>query len=65
MDFIATAVMLASALPATARPGAAGATVVNVVAGKPSEFKFTLSAKTVPHGTVTFKVTNSGTLPRH
>jgi len=36
---------------------------VNVTAGKPSEFSFVLSKKTVPHGTVTFRVTNGGTLP--
>jgi uncharacterized cupredoxin-like copper-binding protein len=34
-----------------------------VTAGKPSEFRFTLSKKTVPHGTVTFTITNRGTLP--
>jgi hypothetical protein len=34
-----------------------------VTAGKPSEFKFVLSTKTVPHGTVTFKYTNKGTIP--
>ncbi len=37
---------------------AAGKTVT-VSAGKPSEFAFTLSTKTVPHGTITFKVTNA------
>jgi uncharacterized cupredoxin-like copper-binding protein len=39
------------------------ASTVTVTAGKPSEFKFRLSVKTVPHGVVTFKVTNSGGLP--
>ncbi len=54
---------LAWALPATAHPAAAKGTTVTVVAGKPSEFRYTMSAKTVPHGSVTFKVTNKGTLP--
>jgi nitrite reductase (NO-forming) len=35
-------------------------TAVTVIAGKPSIFAFTLSKKTVPHGVVTFKVTNMG-----
>jgi uncharacterized cupredoxin-like copper-binding protein len=39
------------------------ATTDNVVAGKPSEFGFTLSLKTVKVGTVTFKLTNKGALP--
>ncbi len=54
---------LAWALPATAHPAAAKATIIKVVAGKPSEFKYTLSVKTVRHGIVTFKMTNKGTLP--
>jgi nitrite reductase (NO-forming) len=37
-------------------------TAVTVVAGKPSIFAFTLSKKTVPHGVVTFKVTNMGSV---
>lgn len=36
------------------------ATTVAVSAGKPSEFKFTLSKKTVKKGVVVFKVTNRG-----
>ena len=55
--------MLAVALPATAHRVAARATVVTVIAGKPSEFKYTLSTKTVPLGTVTFKLTDKGQLP--
>ena len=42
------------ALPALA------ATTVSVTAGKPTEFRFTLSKKSVKHGTVTFKLTNKG-----
>jgi uncharacterized cupredoxin-like copper-binding protein len=49
-------------LPATARTGHATATTVTVTAGKPSEFRFTLSTKTVKHGVVTFKVTNKGAI---
>jgi uncharacterized cupredoxin-like copper-binding protein len=36
-------------------------TNVSVTAGKPSELRFMLSKKTVPKGTVVFKVTNRGT----
>jgi len=54
------------ALPASARATSkttTKATIVNVIAGKPSEFAFTLSTKTVKHGTVTFKLTDKGYLP--
>lgn len=47
-------------LPAAARSQHAAAATVKVTAGKPSEFKFVLSTKTVAHGTVTFLVTNKG-----
>ena len=60
------AVLLGVAVPAlagTASTKAAAATVVTVTAGKPSEFGFTLSTKTVKHGAVTFKFTNKGALP--
>lgn len=59
LGLVATA-LLVWALPATAKRSA---TVVKVTAGKPSEFHFVVSTKTVKHGTVTFAVTNSGTLP--
>jgi uncharacterized cupredoxin-like copper-binding protein len=36
---------------------------VTVVAGKPSEFQFSLSATTVKLGAVTFNVSNAGALP--
>jgi len=62
LGVVATA-LLVWALPATAQRSAPRATVVKVTAGKPSEFKFTLSAKSVKHGAVTFQVTNSGALP--
>jgi plastocyanin len=56
--------LLAGPLPAAAdaRPAAAKTTVVKVTAGKPSEFRFTLSTSKVAAGTVEFKVTNKGKL---
>ena len=59
LGLVATALLL-WALPANAHRTA---TVVKVTAGKPSEFRFTLSTKTVKHGTVTFQVTGAGALP--
>jgi uncharacterized cupredoxin-like copper-binding protein len=56
------ALALAAAATAQARPVRAAATVA-VTAGKPSEFGFKLSTKTVPHGAVTFTVTNAGAIP--
>jgi uncharacterized cupredoxin-like copper-binding protein len=53
---------LALLLPAVAG-ATARATTVRVTAGKPSEFGFQLSTKTVKRGAVTFKVTNKGALP--
>ena len=61
LGLVATA-LLVCALPATAQRSA---TVVKVTAGKPSEFHFTLSVKTVKHGTVTFAVTGAGALPHN
>ena len=62
LGLVATGVLV-WALPATAHRTAAKATVVTVTAGKPSEFRFTLSVKTVKHGAVTFKVTSNAALP--
>jgi uncharacterized cupredoxin-like copper-binding protein len=58
LTFLAVAVLVAAAItvPITI---ALGATSVGV-AGK--EYKFTLSKKTVRHGTVTFKFKNTGKL---
>jgi uncharacterized cupredoxin-like copper-binding protein len=50
---------LVVAAPIAARPLAATATTVTVTM---KEFKFVLSKKTVPHGTVTFKLVNKGKL---
>ncbi len=54
---IAATALTASALSATK------AASVTVTAGKPTEFGFKLSTKSVKHGAVTFKVTNSGAIP--
>src|SRR5690242_18170936 len=55
---------LAWALPAGAEHASrAAVTAVNVTAGKPSEFRFALSKKTVAKGTVNFLVINKGALP--
>jgi uncharacterized cupredoxin-like copper-binding protein len=57
---------LAWTLAANAQPAAKSAiesTVVKVVAGKPSEYHFTLSATSVKVGKVTFDLSNSGTVP--
>jgi uncharacterized cupredoxin-like copper-binding protein len=58
-----SALMLAWAVPALAHPAKAAGTTVKVTAGKPSELAFTLSTKTVKTGSVSFKITNQGTLP--
>jgi uncharacterized cupredoxin-like copper-binding protein len=50
---------LVVAAPVAARSSAATATTVTVTM---KEFKFVLSKKTVPHGTVTFKLVNKGKL---
>jgi uncharacterized cupredoxin-like copper-binding protein len=56
-------VTFAVSVPAAARTSAVSATVVTVTAGKPSEFRFTLSKNSVKAGAVTFKVSNKGTIP--
>ena len=59
---LAVIVSLVAAVAAFGSSNAANATTVTVTAGKPSEFKFTLSKKTIVKGATTFKVTNKGTL---
>lgn len=59
---VSTVLMLAWVFPAMAHQSTVKATV-NVIEGKPSEFRYTLSVKSVPHGAVTFKITNKGTVP--
>ena len=56
------AVSLVAAVSAFGGPSSAAATTVTVTLGKPSEFKFTLSKKTVAKGVTTFKVTNKGAI---
>lgn len=51
--------VLALPVSAAARPDA---TSVTVTAGKPSEFRFTLSKRTMPKGVVVFTVINRGAL---
>jgi uncharacterized cupredoxin-like copper-binding protein len=57
-------VCLALAVPfvATAAPAKMHGTTVKVTAGKPTEFHFTLSKKSVPAGAVTFTILNKGKL---
>jgi uncharacterized cupredoxin-like copper-binding protein len=51
-------------MPASAQNAtAAASTTVTVTAGKPSEYKFTLSKSSVKAGTVVFKVVNKGKIP--
>lgn len=58
---LALAAPLAS-LAADTGTAAKQATTVTVTAGKPTEFHFTLSKKSVPKGSVTFKIVNKGKL---
>jgi uncharacterized cupredoxin-like copper-binding protein len=55
---------LVAAVSALGGPAARTATTVTVTIGKPSEFRFTLSKRTVAKGALTFKVTNKGSI-RH
>ena len=55
-------VSLVAAVSAFGGKSSTDATTVAVTAGKPAEFKFTLSKKTVAKGITTFKVTNKGTI---
>ena len=50
---------LVAAAPIAARPSAVAATTVTVTM---KEFKFTLSKTKVPHGKVTFKLVNKGSV---
>jgi uncharacterized cupredoxin-like copper-binding protein len=56
------AISLVTAVSAFGGAGAATASTVNVTAGKPGEFNFTLSKKTVKLGVTTFKVANKGAI---
>ena len=59
---LAAAVTLVAAVSAFGGSNASSATTVNVTAGKPGEFHFILSKKTIVKGRTTFKVTNKGTI---
>jgi uncharacterized cupredoxin-like copper-binding protein len=59
---LAATVSLVAAVSAVGGFDATTATTVAVTAGKPSEFKFTLSKRTIVKGATTFKVTNKGTI---
>lgn len=64
--FALPSAVLTVASPAGAHPSsAAAATSVTVVAGKPSEFKFAVLPKTLPHGAVifNFSVAPTASLP--
>jgi uncharacterized cupredoxin-like copper-binding protein len=54
------AVSLVAAMSAFGGSSSTDATTVAVTLGKPSEFKITLSKKTIVKGVTTFKVTNKG-----
>ena len=56
----AAAALAGAGVPAVLGSGTAGAITITVTAGKPSEYSFTLTKKTVTVGTVVFKVVNAG-----
>jgi uncharacterized cupredoxin-like copper-binding protein len=65
-SFVCVAALFAAltwTVAASAHSGTATATVVTVTAGKPTEFGFQLSTKSLKTGAVTFKVVNKGKLP--
>jgi uncharacterized cupredoxin-like copper-binding protein len=67
MGSLVVVVAVAALVGAVTALGAAdggAATAVTVTAGKPTEFRFTLSKRTVAKGVLSFKVTNRGTI-RH
>lgn len=59
---LVTLVALAASVSAFGGASAASATTVTVTAGKPGEFNFTLSKRTIVKGVTTFKVTNKGSI---
>jgi len=59
----ALAALVLVAVPVAQATSVRAAATIAVTAGKPSEFGFKLSTKTVPHGAVTFAVTNGGAIP--
>jgi uncharacterized cupredoxin-like copper-binding protein len=63
LALIAACAPLAWVLPAGAQQSTAREATITVTAGTPAEFRFALSKKTAPLGTVVFKVTVKGALP--
>jgi uncharacterized cupredoxin-like copper-binding protein len=59
---LTTAVALVASVSAFGGSSSTAATTVAVTAGKPAEFRFTLSKKAVAKGATTFNVTNKGAL---
>ncbi len=55
-------VSLVAAMSAFGGSSSSDATTVTVTLGKPSEFKITLSKKSIAKGATTFKVTNKGAI---
>jgi uncharacterized cupredoxin-like copper-binding protein len=62
---LAGCVALLGAIPALASTAKTQATTVNVTVNKSNDFKFVLSKKTVPHGSVKFVFANKGQLPHN
>ena len=60
---LAVASMVVVAVPTALAKQTHATATVSVTEGKPSEFGFKLSTKTVPHGAVTFNITNGGAIP--
>lgn len=60
---LAGCIALLAAVPAFASSAKTTGTTVNVTISKANEFAFKLSAKSVKHGSVTFKISNGGVLP--
>ena len=59
----ALAALVLVAVPVAQAKPVRAAAAITVTAGKPSEFGFKLSTKTVKHGIVTFTITNGGNVP--
>jgi uncharacterized cupredoxin-like copper-binding protein len=59
----ALAALVLVAVPVAQAKPVRAAAAISVTAGKPSEFSFKFSTKTVKHGAVTFTITNGGNVP--
>jgi uncharacterized cupredoxin-like copper-binding protein len=65
LSLLAVAALVLVAVPTAQATRTRTAAAITVTAGKPAEFGFKLSSKTVPHGAVTFSVTNGGNVPHN